>query len=56
MLIPTMASPRPRETLAITSGLGGGMIRDVLLQVGPPLALTDSAYLLVAIAGRPQGV
>ena len=38
-------------TLAITSGLGGGMIRDVLLQVGPPLALTDSAYLLVAIAG-----
>ena len=27
------------------------MIRDVLLQVGPPLALTDSAYLLVAIAG-----
>ncbi|MCA0308545.1 MAG: TRIC cation channel family protein [Actinobacteria bacterium] len=38
-------------TLAIMSGLGGGMIRDVLLQVGPPLALTDPAYLLVAIAG-----
>jgi uncharacterized membrane protein YeiH len=38
-------------TLAIMSGLGGGMIRDVLLQVGPPLALTDPYYLLVAIAG-----
>lgn len=37
--------------LAIMSGLGGGMIRDVLLQAGPPLALTDSAYLTTAIAG-----
>ncbi|MBN9104498.1 MAG: trimeric intracellular cation channel family protein [Propionibacteriaceae bacterium] len=38
-------------TLAIMSGLGGGMIRDVLLQVGPPVALTDPYYLLVAIVG-----
>ncbi len=38
-------------TLAIMSGLGGGIIRDVLLQAGPPAALTDSAYLWVAIGG-----
>ncbi|MTB71000.1 hypothetical protein GGG17_03230 [Arsenicicoccus sp. MKL-02] len=28
--------------LAILSGLGGGMIRDTLLQGGPPVALTDT--------------
>lgn len=38
-------------TLAVLSGLGGGLIRDVLLQHGPPVALTDSAYLLTALAG-----
>ena len=38
-------------TLAILSGLGGGMIRDVLLQQGPPLALVDPAYLVTALAG-----
>ena len=37
--------------LAVLSGLGGGLIRDVLLQHGPPVALTDSAYLLTALAG-----
>ncbi len=37
--------------LAVLSGLGGGLIRDVLLQHGPPIALTDYAYLLTAIAG-----
>jgi uncharacterized membrane protein YeiH len=37
--------------LAVLSGLGGGLIRDVLLQHGPPVALTDYAYLLTAIAG-----
>jgi uncharacterized membrane protein YeiH len=37
--------------LAVLSGLGGGLIRDVLLQHGPPAALTDSAYLLTALAG-----
>lgn len=38
-------------TLAVLSGLGGGLIRDVLLQDGPPVALTDYAYLLTAFAG-----
>ncbi|MFC8500780.1 trimeric intracellular cation channel family protein [Pedococcus sp. NPDC057267] len=38
-------------TLAVLSGLGGGIIRDVLLQHGPPVALTDYAYLATAFAG-----
>ena len=38
-------------TLAILSGLGGGLIRDTLLQHGTPIALTDYAYLLTAFAG-----
>jgi uncharacterized membrane protein YeiH len=38
-------------TLAILSGLGGGLIRDTLLQHGPPVALTDYAYILTALAG-----
>ncbi|ETW26480.1 trimeric intracellular cation channel family protein [Mycobacterium gastri] len=37
--------------LAILSGLGGGLIRDTLLQHGPPVALTDYLYLVTAIAG-----
>lgn len=37
--------------LAVISGLGGGIIRDVLLQHGPPIALTDLAYLVVALSG-----
>lgn len=36
-------------TLAIISGLGGGMIRDVLLDSGYPVALTDPAYLSGAL-------
>ncbi|WP_040801855.1 trimeric intracellular cation channel family protein [Nocardia higoensis] len=35
--------------LAIVSGLGGGIIRDTLLQQGAPIALTDYAYLTTAI-------
>ncbi|SFT33236.1 Uncharacterized membrane protein YeiH [Geodermatophilus amargosae] len=31
--------------LAVSGGLGGGLIRDVLLAQGPPVALTDPAYL-----------
>jgi uncharacterized membrane protein YeiH len=31
--------------LAVCGGLGGGLIRDVLLAQGPPLALTNPAYL-----------
>jgi len=37
--------------LAVLSGLGGGMLRDTLLQHGTPVALTDDAYLLTALAG-----
>ncbi|MFR9673518.1 trimeric intracellular cation channel family protein [Streptomyces sp. TR06-5] len=37
--------------IGVVSGLGGGVIRDVLLQHGPPVALTDYAYLPVAVAG-----
>jgi uncharacterized membrane protein YeiH len=37
--------------LAILSGLGGGLIRDTLLQHGAPVALTDTRYVIVAIAG-----
>jgi uncharacterized membrane protein YeiH len=38
-------------TLALVSGLGGGIIRDTLLQHGPPLALIDPSYLITAVAG-----
>jgi uncharacterized membrane protein YeiH len=38
-------------TLALVSGLGGGIIRDTLLQHGPPLALTQPSYLITAIGG-----
>lgn len=37
--------------LAILSGLGGGIIRDTLLQSGVPIALTDPYYLILAMAG-----
>lgn len=36
--------------LGIAAGLGGGMIRDTLLQRGAPVALTDLSYLSVAFA------
>ncbi|YAL83378.1 trimeric intracellular cation channel family protein [Dermacoccaceae bacterium W4C1] len=38
-------------TLAIISGFGGGVIRDTLLQAGPPAALVDSAYIITALIG-----
>jgi uncharacterized membrane protein YeiH len=31
--------------LAVSGGLGGGLIRDVLLASGPPVAMTNPAYL-----------
>lgn len=43
--------PAGFAVLAILSGLGGGLIRDVLLQRGTPIALTDYAYVLTALAG-----
>ncbi|WP_158615375.1 trimeric intracellular cation channel family protein [Acidipila sp. EB88] len=35
--------------LALCSALGGGIVRDVLLGVGPPLALVDVGYLYTAL-------
>ena len=37
--------------LGLISGLGGGIIRDVLLQHGTPVALTHPAYIPTALAG-----
>jgi len=37
--------------LAIVSGLGGGLLRDTLLQHGTPVALTNYAYLATALVG-----
>ena len=37
--------------LAVISALGGGMLRDVMLQAGPPVFLTDATYPLTALAG-----
>ncbi|MFJ3035987.1 trimeric intracellular cation channel family protein [Curtobacterium pusillum] len=37
--------------VGFVSGLGGGMLRDTLLQNGPPVALIDPLYVPVAIAG-----
>lgn len=37
--------------LAMTSALGGGITRDILLQQGPPLAFRDVRYLFTAVAG-----
>lgn len=35
--------------LALVTGLGGGIIRDVMLPLGPPLALTNPFYLPTVI-------
>lgn len=37
--------------LAILSAMGGGIIRDVMLQAGPPVALTDPLYIIFALVG-----
>ena len=37
--------------LAIITALGGGLIRDTLLNVGQPVALTNPAYLVCALIG-----
>lgn len=36
--------------LALTTGLGGGFLRDVLIDATPPAALADWRYLLVPVA------
>lgn len=38
-------------TLAIMTALGGGMIRDTLMQRGTPVALVDGAYITTAVIG-----
>jgi len=37
--------------LAMATGVGGGMVRDVLLGATPPSALHDETYLLICILG-----
>ena len=37
--------------VGLISGLGGGIIRDVLLEHGTPVALTNPAYIPTALAG-----
>lgn len=37
--------------LAIISAMGGGIIRDVMLQVGAPVAITDPFYIGTALVG-----
>jgi uncharacterized membrane protein YeiH len=41
--------------LAVISGLGGGIIRDTLIQRGTPVALTNSDYLIVAFVAAAVG-
>lgn len=42
--------------IAVAAGLGGGMIRDVLLDVGPPLAISDRTYLPAAAIAAVLGM
>ncbi|WP_117000154.1 trimeric intracellular cation channel family protein [Desertimonas flava] len=42
--------------LAVSCGLGGGVIRDVLLQEGTPIALTDRWYLPTSLAAGLIGI
>jgi uncharacterized membrane protein YeiH len=37
--------------MGLVSGLGGGIIRDVLLEHGTPAALVDPAYIPTALGG-----
>ena len=41
--------------LAVISGLGGGILRDTLIQRGTPVAFTNSNYLIVAFAAAAIG-
>ena len=38
--------------LAGATGLGGGFLRDVLIDATPPAALTDWRYLMVPVTAR----
>ncbi len=37
--------------LAVMSAMAGGIVRDVMLQVGPPVAITDPLYISTALIG-----
>lgn len=41
--------------LSVAAGLGGGLLRDVLLGATPPAALRNEAYLLTALAAAALG-
>ena len=41
--------------LALVAGLGGGVIRDVLIAAGPAVALTDGRYGVAALAAAVLG-
>ncbi|MGI8485448.1 MAG: trimeric intracellular cation channel family protein, partial [Thermomicrobiales bacterium] len=41
--------------IALVSGLGGGIIRDICLQNGPPLALIEPTYLPTVLAATVAG-
>lgn len=42
--------------LAMVSALGGGVVRDILIQHGPPLALVSTRYLYIALLGACVGL
>jgi uncharacterized membrane protein YeiH len=42
--------------LALASALGGGIVRDLILQQGPPLAFADVRYLVTALTGAVAGM
>jgi uncharacterized membrane protein YeiH len=42
--------------ISISAGLGGGLLRDVLLDVGPPRAITDPGYLIAATGAAVAGL
>ncbi len=41
--------------LSVAAGLGGGVLRDLLLGIAPPAALTNELYLPVALAAAGLG-
>lgn len=41
--------------IALASGLGGGLLRDTLLQDGPPLALVNQTYLPTVVVATVTG-
>jgi uncharacterized membrane protein YeiH len=42
--------------LGLLSGVGGGLVRDIMLGDGPPLALLHPSYLAYALAGAASAI